>query len=208
MSTTLARDDALRRARRLNVLTIGWNVVEGVVAVAAGIAAGSISLVGFGLDSGIEVSAAVVLAWRLSREREDRCTQADDRIAQRLVAMSFAALAGYVGFESVSRLVSGERPNVAPIGIAIAALSLIVMPVLARAKSRLAPVLGSRAAQAEATQTDICAWLSAAVLVGLGAHALFGWWWADPVAALIIAGVAAWMGFRTWTAESLDDTCC
>lgn len=208
MTTTLTRDEAVLRARRLNLLTIGWNVVEGVVAVAAGIAAGSISLIGFGLDSGIEVSAAIVLAWRLSRERQDRCTQEDDRIAQRLVAVSFLALSGYVGFESLERLASGERPDVAPIGIAIAALSLVVMPVLARAKARLAPVLGSRAAQAEAAQTDVCAWLSAALLVGLGAHALFGWWWADPVAALVIAGVAAWMGVRTWTAESLDDTCC
>jgi divalent metal cation (Fe/Co/Zn/Cd) transporter len=208
MTAVLSRPDALRRARILNRLTIGWNAVEGVVAVTAGVLAGSMSLIGFGLDSGIEVSAALVLAWRLGREREGSCSQRDDRVAQRLVAVSFLLLASYVGYESISQLVEGERPEVTMVGIVIAGLSLLVMPVLARAKSRLAPVLGSRAAQAEATQTDVCAWLSAALLIGLGAHAIFGWWWADPVAALVIASVAALMAYRTWTAESLADTCC
>lgn len=208
MTAVLSRPQAMRRARLLNVLTIGWNAVEGVVAITAGVLAGSVSLVGFGLDSGIEVSAALVLAWRLRSEREGVCSQPVDRTAQRLVALSFLALAAYVGFESSHRLVAGERPEVTAIGIAIAALSLLVMPVLARAKSRLAPVLGSRAAQAEAAQTDVCALLSGALLVGLGAHALFGWWWADPLAALFIAAVAAFMAVRTWRADSLADTCC
>lgn len=204
----LDRPGALQRAKVLNRLTIGWNVVEGIVAVWAGVLAGSVSLVGFGLDSGIEVSAAVVLAWRLRQERAGSCSQEADRRAQRLVAASFAVLAGYVGYESVSDLVAGSRPDVTVVGIVLATLSLAVMPVLARAKARLAPVLGSRAAQAEASQTDVCAWLSAALLVGLGAHALFGWWWADPVAALVIAAIAAWMAKVTWTADSLEDTCC
>ncbi len=207
-SMVVDRPEALRRARVLNQLTIGWNLVEGIVAVWAGVLAGSVSLVGFGLDSGIEVSAALILAWRLRQERVGGCSQEADRRAQRLVALSFGALAGYVGYESVSDLVAGSRPDVTVVGIVLAALSLLVMPALARAKARLAPVLGSRAAQAEASQTDMCAWLSAAVLVGLGAHAVFGWWWADPVAALVIAAIAAWMATVTWTADSLEDTCC
>lgn len=206
--TLTNRPEALRRAKTLNRLTIGWNAVEGVVAVWAGILAGSVSLIGFGLDSGIEVSAALVLTWRLAREREDDCSQDDDLLAQRLVAVSFAALALYVGYESITDLVAGNRPDVTAIGIGLATLSLIVMPVLARAKAKLAPVIGSRAAQAEASQTNVCAWLSGALLVGLGAHAAFGWWWADPLAALVIAGIAAWMAKTTWTAESLEDTCC
>ncbi len=202
------RSDALHRAKVLNRLTIGWNVVEGIVAVWAGILAGSVSLIGFGLDSGIEVSAALVLAWRLRQERVAGCSQEADLRAQRLIALSFAALAAYVGYESVSDLVAGDEPDVAIVGIVLAVLSLLIMPVLARAKAKLAPGLGSRAAQAEATQTDVCAWLSAALLAGLGAHAAFGWWWADPMAALVIAGIAAWMARVTWTAESLEDTCC
>ena len=198
----------LRRARVLNAATIGWNIAEGVVAVWAGVLAGSSSLVAFGLDSGIEVSAALAMTWRLRQEQAGACSQDADQRAQRLVALSFAALAVYVGYESVTGLVSGSRPDVTVAGIVIAALSLVVMPVLARAKARMAPALGSRAAQAEAVQTDVCAWLSAALLVGLGAHALFGWWWADSLAALVIAAIAAWMAKVTWTADSLEDTCC
>ena len=202
------RPAALRRARTLNHLTIGWNAIEGVVAVWAGIVAGSVSLIGFGLDSGIEVSAALILTWRLAKEREGECSQDDDRRAQRLIAVSFAALALYVGYESITDLVAGNQPDVTAIGIVLAAVSLVVMPILARAKAELAPVIGSRAAQAEASQTNVCAWLSAALLIGLGAHAAFGWWWADPLAALGIAGIAAWMAKTTWAAESLEDTCC
>ncbi|MCP4305972.1 MAG: cation transporter [bacterium] len=204
----LDRTAALRRAKVLNRLTIGWNLVEGIVAVWAGWLAGSVSLIGFGLDSGIEVSAALILAWRLAKDRAGECSQEADRRAQRLVAISFGVLAAYVSYEAVADLVAGNQPDVSIVGIVLAALSLAVMPVLARAKARLAPVLGSRAAQAEASQTDVCAWLSAAVLIGLGANAAFGWWWADPLAALVIAGIAAWMATVTWKADSLEDTCC
>ncbi len=202
------RSAALRRSRWLNAATIGWNSVEGVVAVAAGVAAGSVSLIGFGFDSAIEVSAALILTWRLHQERRTGCMQDADRRATRLIAVSFGLLAVYVGFEAVRDLVSEARPEASLIGIVIAGLSLLVMPFLARAKRRLAPALGSTAVVADANQTNLCALLSAVVLAGLGANAAFGWWWADPVAGLGIAGLAAWEASRTWRAESLEDTCC
>jgi divalent metal cation (Fe/Co/Zn/Cd) transporter len=202
------RAAAVRRGRLLNRLTIGWNALEGIVAVAAGLAAGSVSLIGFGLDSGIEVSAALILAWRLAQERGQGCTQDADRRATRAIAVSFFALAAYVGVESTRDLVGRAEPEASIPGIVLAGLSLVVMPLLARAKRRVAPVLGSRAAVSEANQTSLCALLSAVLLVGLVANALLGWWWADPAAGLGIAALAAVAGMRTWRAESLADTCC
>jgi divalent metal cation (Fe/Co/Zn/Cd) transporter len=206
--TAVARARALRQARRLNVFTIGWNVVEAVVALTAGVAAGSLSLVAFGLDSCVEVSAAVVLAWRLARERRAGCTLPDDRRATRLLALCFFALAGWVSAKAVLDLAGGDAPEVSEVGIAVTTLSLAVMPVLARAKRRLAPVLGSRAQEREASQTQLCAVLSGVVLGGLVLNAALGWWWADPLAALAVAGLAAVEGVRSWRAESLADTCC
>lgn len=203
-----ARRDAVRRARWLNVATIAWNGTEGVVAVSAGVAAGSVSLVGFGFDSAIEVSAALVLAWRLRQERHGGCMQGSDATATRAIGATFMLLALYVGVDSVRHLIDGTRPEESMVGIVLAALSLAVMPLLARAKRALGPVLGSAAAMADANQTSLCALLSAVLLVGLGANALFGWWWADPVAGLGIAALAAAEGRRTWRAESLADTCC
>jgi len=171
-------------------------------------AAGSVSLVGFGLDSGIEVSASLILAWRLAKERKGGCMASSDRRATRLIAVSFAALAAYVVLQGVADLMTGARPEASPVGVALTALSLVVMPALARAKRRLAPALGSRAVESEANQTSLCAALSAVALVGLGLNALLGWWWADPVAALVIGGLAANEARRTWSAESLQDTCC
>jgi divalent metal cation (Fe/Co/Zn/Cd) transporter len=205
---TETRADAVRRSRWLNAATIGWNTIEGVVAVAAGVAAGSVSLVGFGMDSAIEVSAALVLTWRLAQERRGGCMQESDRRATRLIAVSFLLLAVYVAVEAVRDLVAEARPEASAVGIVMAALSLAVMPVLARAKHRLAPVLGSSAAVADAKQTNLCALLSAVLLVGLGANGVFGWWWADPVAGLGIAALAGAEARRTWRAESLADTCC
>jgi divalent metal cation (Fe/Co/Zn/Cd) transporter len=202
------RDAAVRRARWLNAATIGWNGIEGVIAVAAGLAAGSVSLVGFGVDSAIEVSAALILTWRLRQERAEGCTQEADSRATRLIAVSFAALAVYVAIEAGRDLLGRSEPEASIPGVILAALSLIVMPFLARAKARLAPVLGSAAAVADAAQTNLCALLSAVVLVGLGANWLFGWWWADPVAGLGIAVLAGAEARRTWQAESLEDTCC
>ena len=202
------RDAAVEQARRLNRATIAWNGLEGIVAIAAGLAAGSVSLIGFGADSAIEVSAALILAWRLHQERRDGCTQEADATATRAIAVSFAVLAVYVAFDALRHLAGGTHPDASVPGVVLAALSLAVMPFLARAKRRLAPVLGSAAAVADAKQTNICALLSGIVLVGLGANALAGWWWADPVAGLGIAAVAATEAVRTWRAESLADTCC
>lgn len=199
---------AVRRARWLNAATIGWNSVEGVIAIAAGIAAGSVSLVGFGFDSAIEVSAALILTWRLAQERKESCTQPADTRATKAIAISFAALALYVSVEAVRDLAGSAEPEASVPGVMLAALSLMVMPFLARAKARLAPVLGSTAAAADAAQTNLCAMLSAVVLVGLAANWLLGWWWADPVAGLGVAALAGAEARRTWRAEALEDTCC
>lgn len=202
------RRTALRQSRQLNRLTIGWNVAEGVIAVGAGALAGSVSLIGFGLDSGIEVSAAVILAWRLEKENQPGCMVDFDRRATRLIALSFALLAAYVGVESVRDLADHQEPDASIVGIILAAVSLMVMPLLARAKHRLAPLLGSRAAASEANQTSLCALLSAVLLIGLGLNALLGWWWADPLAGLLIATLAGIESVRTWQADALTDTCC
>lgn len=206
--TRIDRRAAVRRAVWLTRATIGWNIGEGVVAVAAGAAAGSVSLVGFGLDSAIEVSAALVLTWRLRRERQAGCKAAVDRRATRLIALAFVALALYVSVQAGVQLAAARAPESSTVGIALAALSLVVMPALARAKSQLGPALGSTAVASEARQTLLCAWLSAVLLVGLLLNALAGWWWADPVAALGVAGIAIVEAVRAWRAESLDDTCC
>lgn len=203
----LDRPAAVTRARRLNRFSLGWNVTEAVVALLAGVAAGSISLIGFGLDSVVEVMASVALAWRLSREG-DGCTQPDDRRATRMVAASFAALGAYVAVEAVRDLAAGHHPEASTVGVVLAIVSLLVMPWLARAKRRLAPVLGSQAQAAEADQTALCALLSAVLLVGLVANAALGWWWADAVAGLAIAALALRAAVHTWRAESLADTCC
>jgi divalent metal cation (Fe/Co/Zn/Cd) transporter len=202
------RDAAVRRARFLNRFTITYNAIEALVALTAGVVAGSISLIGFGLDSVIEVSASLVLTWRLAAERRGGCTQAADRRATKAIAVSFLALAGYVGVDAAARLVDGDRPDATVIGIALTAISLVVMPFLAGAKRRVAPALGSRAQEAEADQTRLCASMSAVVLAGLVANRALGWWWADPVAALGIATLALVEAGRTWRADSLADTCC
>ncbi len=202
------RAGAVVREKWLTAATIGWNGIEGVIAIAAGIAAGSVSLIGFGLDSGIEVSAALILAWRLAQERRTGCKQDVDKRAQRLIALSFAALALYVGIAAGRDLLLANRPDESLVGIVMAALSLAIMPVLARSKRRLAPVMGSRAVEAEANQTVLCALMSGGLLIGLGANAVLGWWWADPLAGLFIAALAARETVSVWRAESLEDTCC
>jgi divalent metal cation (Fe/Co/Zn/Cd) transporter len=202
------RDAAVAKARRLNQISLAWNVVEGIIAIMAGIAAGSVSLIGFGIDSGIEVSAAVILAWRLHQERRSGCMAAYDRTATRLIAVAFVALAAYVWIDAVGDLAGRARPEASVPGLVLAVLSVILMPWLARAKRALAPALGSQAVSADAQQTSLCALLSAVLIVGLGLNTVFGWWWADPVAALVIGGLALEAGRRVWQADSLADTCC
>lgn len=204
----VSRPDAVRRIRLYNNLTLGWNVVEGVVAVAAGIAASSISLIAFGLDSGVEVSTSLVLMWRLAQERGGGCMTEHDRRATRGIALCFAGLALYVGYEAATQLVDRQPPDVSAVGIVLATVSMVTMPVLARAKKRLGPVLGSQAVVSESRQTELCAWLSAVVLAGLALNATLGWWWADPTAALVLAAFAAREAVRTWRADALEDTCC
>lgn len=199
---TLAQESvhaaSVRSGRRLEYLTVGWNSLEAIAAIGAGIIAGSVALIGFGFDSIIEVSSGAVLLWRLvaGEHRE--------RLALKLVGISFLALAAYVAFDAGKSLVLREPPAESFIGIAIAALSMIVMPLLARAKRKVAASLNSRAMFADSRQTDICAYLSAILLAGLGLNALFGWWWADPVAALVMIPIITKEGVEALRGEA----CC
>lgn len=174
------------RALALEYLTIAWNVLEAVVAVTAGALAGSIALVGFGLDSLIEVTSAAALVWRLKKTGDPDEELAAEQRALRIVGYTFFALAAYVTVQAGVILVRRDVPDESAIGIVLAAVSLIVMPWLGLAKRGLARRMGSRALEADATETLVCSYLSLTLLVGLGANALLGWWWADPVAALAI----------------------
>jgi divalent metal cation (Fe/Co/Zn/Cd) transporter len=189
-----------RRAQLLAAASVSYNLVEGVVAVSAGLVAGSVALVGFGLDSAVEVSSGLVVLWQF----RSRLPAAREQQALRLIALSFLALAGYVTVESVRALVTGAEPEAAPVGIALAVLSLLVMPLLARAQRRTGRALHSASVVADGGQTRLCAWMSAALLVGLALNALLGWEWADPLAGLVIAAIAVKEGRQTWRGEG----CC
>jgi divalent metal cation (Fe/Co/Zn/Cd) transporter len=192
-----------RRGRRLEWFTLAWNSLEAVIATGAGGISGSPSLVGFGVDSIIENLSAVTLLWRL-RDGEDR---ERERRALRVVGVSFLLLAAYVTWESARDLLQRHAPEVSYLGIAIAALSLIVMPLLARSKRRVAAQLTSRALQADSRQTSLCAYLSAILLGGLVLNALLGWWWADPVAGLLMAPIIVREGVGALRGEKCDDCC-
>jgi divalent metal cation (Fe/Co/Zn/Cd) transporter len=192
----------VRRGRRLEYLTIAWNSLEAIAAIGAGLFAGSIALVGFGVDSVVETSSGAILLWRL---RDGERGERRERPALRLVGFSFLLLAAYVAFDAVKSLVMREPPEASYIGIGIATLSLIVMPLLARAKRRVAVNLNSRALKADSRQTDLCAYLSAILLGGLLLNALFGWWWADPLAALVMFPIIAREGVQALRGETCDD---
>ena len=194
-----------RRARALAWLGLAWHAAEFVVAVAAGVAAGSIALIGFGVDSLIEALAGLVVLWLFTGRRLGSATA--ERRAQQLVALSFFVLAAYVAVESVRTFVSSDRPDVSWVGIGLAAVTIVVMPPLAVAKRRVGRRLGSAATVQEAEQTQLCAYLSVALLLGLGANALAGWWWADPLAALAIAAIATHEGVESWRGEACCDSC-
>jgi divalent metal cation (Fe/Co/Zn/Cd) transporter len=196
---------AARRARRLSWLSLAWMGAEGAIAITAGVLAGSIALVSFGLDSAIEGLASLVIVWRFTGGR--LLSHAAERRAQKLVALQFFLLAPYVAFEAIHQLVTGEQAETSWVGIALVMSSLIGMPFLGVAKRRLANTLGSVATRGEGTQNLLCAYLAAAVLVGLLGNALFGLWWLDPVAALVVAGVAVKEGRLSWRGEGCCDAC-
>jgi divalent metal cation (Fe/Co/Zn/Cd) transporter len=203
MMSSEARQGALRRGRRLEYLTLGWNLLEAVVSIAAGLRAGSTALVGFGVDSLIESTSGAALLWRLGGGEGG---EARERTALRLVGVSFLVLAAYVAYEAADALLHREPPEVSGVGMAIAGLSLLVMPLLARTKRRVAEEVGSRALHADSRQTDLCAYLSAILLGGLALNALLGWWWADPVAALVMVPIIAHEGWEALRGEHCD-TC-
>jgi divalent metal cation (Fe/Co/Zn/Cd) transporter len=200
--TMAERDAFLRKGRRLEYLTVGWNLGEAVVAIGSGIGAGSTALIGFGVDSLIESTSGVALLWRLSGKDGG---QHRERIALRLVGVSFLLLAAWVGWEGLTTLVGREAPDESLVGIALAFLSLLVMPILARAKRRVASGLGSKALEADSRQTDLCAYLSALLLLGLGLNAIFGWWWADPVAALAMVPIILREGAQALRGQECTD---
>lgn len=200
----------LRDALRLEYLTVGWNVVEGIVAVTAALAARSVALLGFGLDSFVETASALILVWRLTTEREAAAAgraldpaaiERLDRRAHRLVGLSLFLLAAWVAFDAIGTLWRSERPEPSLAGIAITALSLGVMVWLARAKRRAAARLASRALAADSFQTTACWWLSLITLGGIGLNLLLGWWWADPLAALVMTWFLAAEGREAWSGE-------
>lgn len=189
----------VRRARLLAWIGLGWHGIEAAVAIAAGVIAGSVALVGFGADSLIELAAGLVVLWRLASARA-----IGERRAQQMIAVSFYLLSAYVAVEAILSLTSGDRPAVSWVGIGLSVLTLATMPPLANAKARVAEQLGSSATKSESRQTMLCAYLSAGLLLGLGLNALFGWWWADPITALGIAAVALKEGRDAWRGEA----CC
>jgi divalent metal cation (Fe/Co/Zn/Cd) transporter len=212
MTTAVAsvadRVPLLRRGIRLEYLTVGWNVVEGIVALGAGMAAGSVALIGFGIDSFVESVSGSVLLWRLraevsGRADEERVEQVERR-AERLVGVSFLVLGAYVAFEAVQTLLLGEKPAASPVGIGLTLLSLVVMLWLARAKRQTGEALGSRALIADSQQTFACWYLSATTLAGLALNAAFGLWWADPVAALVIVVFLAREGIEALRSEERE----
>jgi divalent metal cation (Fe/Co/Zn/Cd) transporter len=191
-----------RRARLLSWLSLAWMTVEGGVAIAAGLVASSIALVGFGLDSAIEGFASLVIVWRFSRSR--MFSAAAETRAQKLVAVQFFVLAPYVAVESIRALIGGERPDESWVGMALAASSVVLMPVLGIAKQRIADAIGSAATKGEGRQNMLCAYLAGALLVGLAGNALAGAWWLDPAVGLLIAAVAIKEGAEAWRGEG----CC
>ena len=202
-SDALQLKNSTRWALGLVAATLIYNSIEAAVSIAAGLDAGSIALIGFGFDSLIEVSAGAVVLLHLVR-RSDDDSVAEQRTAQ-FVGLTFVLLAAYVGFEAVRDLTASQEPGVSYLGIAIAVASLVLMPVTSIAKHRLAHRINSRALEAESRETLICSYLSVALLLGLGANALFGWWWADPVTALVIVAVLAREGWEAFTRREL---CC
>jgi divalent metal cation (Fe/Co/Zn/Cd) transporter len=205
--SAINRAKLVRRGILLEYFTIGWNLLEGAVAVGAGIVAGSPSLVGFGFDSFIESTSGAALLWRL-RVDDEKTRERREQIALRFVGASFLLLAAYVAYDSVTTLIWRESPERSYFGIALLLVSLVVMPILARSKRRVSSQIKSRALEADSKQTDLCVYLSAISLGGLGLNALFGWWCADPVAALLMIPIIVNEGIEGLRGETwCDDGC-
>jgi divalent metal cation (Fe/Co/Zn/Cd) transporter len=204
MEIALDRQAVTRRGKQLEYFTIAWNSLEGLVAVVAGALAGSISLVAFGIDSFIEVTSGSVLLWRMSGDADVRKRERREKLSLRIVGVCFLALAAYVGYESISDLVGKKVSEHSILGIVLACVSLVVMPLLSRAKKKVGKELGSGAMHADAKQADFCVYLSVILLLGLLLNAALGWWWADPAAALIMMPLVAKEGVEALKGE----TCC
>ena len=189
-----------RHAQLLAGASVTYNVIEAVIAISAGLVAGSVALVGFGLDSVVEVSSGLIILWQFRH----RLPETRERQALRLLAFSFFGLAAYVAFESIRTLITGSDPDTSPVGIGLAIASLVVMPFLSWAQRRTGKALGSNAVVADSTQTLLCTYLSAVLLIGLVLNATLGWGWADPIAVLVIAAVAVREGIEAWRGEG----CC
>lgn len=198
------RADLVKRGRYLEYFTIGYNSLEGLIAVAAGLIAGSIALVGFGFDSFIEVTSGAVLLWRLHSDLDEERRERVEAISLRVIGACFVLLAIYVSYDSVKSLIRREAPQESIVGIVLAAVSLIVMPLLVRAKRRVARGINSGALMADSKQTEFCTYLSAILLGGLLLNAVVGWWWADPVAALVMVPIIVKEGIEGLRGE----TCC
>ena len=207
MTYASATDRALlvRRGRRLEYLTLAWNSLEAIVALVAGIIAGSISLVGFGLDSLVEMISGAALLWRMNVDAAIHHREHNEQIALRIVGACFLVLAAYIAFQSLRDLWQRTAPHPSLAGIVLACAALLVMPLLARAKRKVGSGLRSAAMHADATQSSLCAYLSAILLAGLLLNALFGWWWADPVAALIMVPIIAREGLEALQGNACDD---
>jgi divalent metal cation (Fe/Co/Zn/Cd) transporter len=203
----LDRQQIAQRGKRLEYFTIAWNTIEGLVAVVARVFAGSISLVGFGIDSFIEVTSGVALLWRMSVDADVHRRERNERLALRIVGICFVALAVYIGYESITGLVHKKVPESSLAGIILAVVALVVMPLLSRAKRRVGNELGSAAMKADAKQATFCTYLSAILLAGLLLNAAFGIWWADPVAALIMVPIIAKEGYDGIQGKACDSCC-
>jgi len=203
----LSRDAVVRQGRRLEYFTIAWNTVEGLVAVATGAMARSISLVGFGIDSFIEVTSGSVLLWRISVDAQVQRRELNEKRALKIVGVCFLFLAAYIAYESAMDLRSRRAPEHSIPGIVLACVSLVVMPLLARAKRKVGSAMASAAMHADAKQTEFCTYLSAILLAGLLLNALFALWWADPAAALIMAPIIAKEGIEGLQGKACDDCC-
>jgi divalent metal cation (Fe/Co/Zn/Cd) transporter len=206
-SSAASRSALVRRGLWINWFTIGYNTLEAVVSVAAGVVSGSVALVTFGVDSGIEVTSSVAAHWRLRADMDPERRERVEQVTHRIIGWSFLALAAYVIVESVTTLWRREAPEASPVGLVILGLSVLIMPLIARASGQVARALGSRALEADAAQTSLCAYLSVIALAGVGLNTFLGWWWADAVAALVMVPIIVKEGLEGLRGETTCSDC-